>query len=432
MVSEFAVVKNLHEAEEEGVDGLQESPSHLGGYPEDWRPKPLSELSAFITKGATPTTYGFAWVSTGIPFLRSECVSESGLDMREAMFISTDAHAAIKRSEVRDGDLLITITGNVGRVILLEEFGEGNINQHIARVRITSDEAFPRYVFHFLNRPQLRTHYESITTGQAYPQISLKQVRDTSIPLPRKSEQKAIALALSDQDELIRNMERLIEKKRAVKKGAMQELITGKRRLPGFSDEWVEQSLASVVDIRSGGTPSTSNPDYWSGDVNWCTPTDITALKGYKYLETTERTITVAGLAASSAEIIPPNSIIMTSRATIGECAINTMAVTTNQGFKNLVPLKGTDAEFLYYYMLTQKDQLISLCGGSTFLEIGKSQLAQFGVRVPSSEDEQRAIASVISDMDQDIAVSLKELAKAKSIKEGMMQSLLTGKVRLV
>src|SRR5690349_21620988 len=103
-----------------------------------WPYHQLQSLTAFITKGSTPTTYGFEWVNDGILFLRSECVSEAGLDLSQSMCISEKAHAVLKRSEIIKGDILITITGNVGRVVLLNQsFRKGNINQHIARIRVT-------------------------------------------------------------------------------------------------------------------------------------------------------------------------------------------------------------------------------------------------------------------------------------------------------
>ncbi len=122
----------------------------------------------------------------------------------------------------------------------------------------------------------------------------------------------------------------------------------------------------------------------------------------------------------------------MTSRATIGECAINRVTVSTNQGFKNFTPFENVDVEFLYYLLLAEKQVFISLCGGSTFLEIGKAQLAAFEVRVPTTKAEQTAIAAILSEMDAEIAALEGRLAKARNIKQGMMQELLTGWIRLV
>ncbi len=190
-------------------------------------------------------------------------------------------------------------------------------------------------------------------------------------------------------------------------------------------EDWDVKKLGEIADIRSGGTPSTNQQQFWDGDVFWCTPTDITALNGHKYLRDTSRKITQIGLKNSSAEMIPANSIVMTPRATIGECAINTVPVSTNQGFKNLVPFDYVDAEFLYYLLLTQKRGFIGLCAGSTFLEIGKVQLNAFEIQLPITKAEQTAIAAVHSDIDALIQSLEKLIANKRRIKKGGMQGLL-------
>lgn len=206
--------------------------TEVGLIPEDWVLTPLSKVSAFITKGSTPTTYGFNWTQNGIIFLRSECVAENGLDLSQSMFISKQAHSTLKRSELRSGDLLITITGNVGRVVHLKEnFSVGNMNQHIARVRITDDSACAKFIYHYLSQSTIRKAFNAITTGQAYPQISLKQVRDAVVPLPSIEEQNAIASILSDMDTEIATLEQRRHKTQELKQAMMQELLTGRIRL---------------------------------------------------------------------------------------------------------------------------------------------------------------------------------------------------------
>ncbi len=289
------------------------------------------------------------------------------------------------------------------------------------------------YAYFFLTQERLFAFVEKLSqrsSGQTG--VDLKELRAYSLPLPpTKAEQEAIAGALSDADRLIESLERLIAKKLQLKQAAMAELLTGKRRLPGFSGEWNIVKLGEVANIRSGGTPSTTNPSFWDGGIPWCTPTDITALEGKRWLSRTSRTITSEGLQVSSAEIIPANSVVMTSRATIGECAINTVALTTNQGFKNFIPSR-VNVEFLYYLLLTQRNGFVRLCGGSTFLEIGKVQLQSYEVSVPPTTTEQAEIGHLLSAFDDELEILETKLGKAHQIKQGMMQTLLTGKVRLV
>jgi type I restriction enzyme S subunit len=269
-------------------------------------------------------------------------------------------------------------------------------------------------------------------SGNAITRLTLAKIRKLTFPVAPLPEQRAIAEALSDADALLDGLDRLIAKKRDLKQATMQQLLTGKTRLPGFSGEWETRRLAELGEIKGGGTPSTTQRHIWDGGLPWCTPTDITGLGGRKYLTGTVRTISAAGLAASGAEIVPPRSLIMTSRATVGECAINLKQVTTNQGFKNIVPVPHIDVEFLYYLMTTQKSRLLALCAGSTFLEIGKVQLGTLEVVLPDNQVEQRAIAAVLSDIDAELDALEARRAKVQSLKHAMMQELLTGKTRLV
>ena len=247
---------------------------------------------------------------------------------------------------------------------------------------------------------------------------------------PPPDEQRAIAEALSDVDGLLAALEALIAKKRAIKRAAMQQLLTGKTRLPGFSGAWETTTLGEVADIRSGATPSTQIDVYWNGPIPWCTLTDITSTPG-KYLLATERSITTAGLASCAASLLPVGALLLCSRATIGEVKIAASPVCTNQGFKSLVCKDDVSNEFLYYLLLTLKPQLIERAIGSTFLEIGKRDVASIELSVPTYA-EQHAIAAVLSDMDAEIAALERRRDKTRAVKQGMVQQLLTGRVRLV
>ena len=284
------------------------------------------------------------------------------------------------------------------------------------------------FVFYFLRSIDFSRH----NSGGAQQSLNRNFIAPIKVGVPRPPEQRAIATALSDVDGLLDRLDRLIAKKRDLKQAAMQQLLSGQTRLPGFHGEWEVKRLDALADIRSGGTPSTGEPRFWDGDIAWCTPTDITALNGHKYLRETARLITQLGLKASSAEMIPAHSVVMTSRATIGECAINAVPISTNQGFKNFVPFATTDVDFLYYLLGTQKQGFISLCGGSTFLEIGKTQLAAYEVRLPSTKAEQTAIAEVLTEMDGELAGLEQRREKTRALKQAMMQELLTGRTRLV
>jgi len=332
-----------------------------------------------------------------------------------------------------DGEAVLTAGDGVGTGKVFHYInGKFDAHQRVYRVSEFNDR-INGYFFYLYFSSHFYRRIMQMTAKSSVDSVRREMIARMLVPLPpTKAEQEAIAEALSDADALIESLGQLITKKHNLKQGAMQELLTGKKRLPGFSAKWEVRRLDQLAEIRSGGTPSTTQTQFWDGDVPWCTPTDITALNGYKYLTETSRRITIQGLKSSSAEMIPPSSIVMTSRATIGECAINSVPVSTNQGFKNFVPFENVDVEFLFYLLQTQKQAFISLCGGSTFLEIGKTQLVAFEVRLPAAKAEQTAIATILSDMDAEITALETKLTKARHIKQGMMQELLTGRIRLV
>lgn len=188
--------------------------------------------------------------------------------------------------------------------------------------------------------------------------------------------------------------------------------------------DWNIKKISEVAEIVSGGTPSTNNPEYWdNGTILWATPTDITSNK--KYISITEKSISKEGLRNSSANLLPMGSILMTSRATIGEKCINTVPMATNQGFKSLICKEDFYNEFMYYLIDAIKDRLISLASGSTFLEISKSAISDFKIIAPPINEQQK-IASILSTIDEHIEQVDGLIEKTKELKKGLIQRLLT------
>ena len=193
--------------------------------------------------------------------------------------------------------------------------------------------------------------------------------------------------------------------------------------------EWHIGTIEDFGKVLSGGTPSTNVLEYWGGSYLWCTPTDITCTSG-KYIVQTERKITEQGLKNSSAYLMPKGSLLLCTRATIGEMKINLCPMATNQGFKNVLPNDKNSINFLYYLLHTKKHKMLEKAIGSTFLEISKSALCSIPLQIPLYT-EQKKIAEALSDVDDLIFTLEKQIAKKKAIKQGVMQELLSGKRRL-
>lgn len=149
----------------------------------------LENISAFITKGATPTTYGFDWQPNGVYFFRNDCIKNNVFVYGDYSFITEEANKFLQRSEVTGGDIIIAITGDIGKVGLIpSEVKKGNINQHLARVRIVKN-TFPYFVYMYLCSDKVQRTYKKIKTGLSMPQLSLAQIRDTNIPVVSLPEQ---------------------------------------------------------------------------------------------------------------------------------------------------------------------------------------------------------------------------------------------------
>ena len=302
-------------------------------------------------------------------------------------------------------------------------------NQDI-KALTTGAEVDSEFMLHWLRANSQQILGIATESTHGTKRIQTDDLFAVPVALPALSEQRAIAKALNDVDALLAGLDRLIAKKRDLKQAAMQQLLTGSVRLPGFADTWATTSISELAEIVSGGTPATGESTYWNGDIKWCTPTDITASPG-KYLRDTARSISALGLRSSGARLLPAGALLLCSRATIGELKIAAYEVCTNQGFKSLLCRPHVNNEFLYYKLLTMKAQMIERAFGSTFLEISTANVATLALAVPSLQ-EQSAIAEVLSGMDEELVMLEARRDKTRTLKQAMMQELLTGRIRLI
>lgn len=192
-------------------------------------------------------------------------------------------------------------------------------------------------------------------------------------------------------------------------------------RFPEFSGEWNKYTINDLATVVGGGTPDTTVKSYWGGDIQWFTPSEIGK---NKYVDFSKRTITRDGLDNSSAKLLPLHTILLSSRATVGECSIASNECTTNQGFQSLIA-KQCNIDFLYYLIQTKKKDLIRNACGSTFLEISANEIRKIKVAVPV-QNEQKQIAKLLSLIDERIATQNKIIEKLQSLIKGLVDELMT------
>jgi len=206
----------------------------------------------------------------------------------------------------------------------------------------------------------------------------------------------------------------------------MQQLLAGQMRLPGFSMEWEIKRVIEMGEIVTGGTPRTDIKYFWGDCYPWITPTDITSCRD---MYASERSLTLKGLNAI--RLLPANTVLVTCIASIGKNAILKTKGGCNQQINAVIPNKNNSAEFLYYLFEASKQYLLANAGITATSIVSKAVFGELCFLVPSI-NEQTAIAKVLSDMDAEITALETRRDKTRDLKQGMMQELLTGRIRLI
>lgn len=293
-----------------------------------------------------------------------------------------------------------------------------SINQACAALSI-ADSVSKSFVFHNLSSRYQEIRELSNTGNQE--NLNSYLIKNILIALPpNKDEQKAIAQALSDTDALIGSLEQLIAKKCYIKQGAMQELLTGRKRLQGFGGDWKVRQLGDVAEIIMGQSPNSSCYNIQGKGLPLIQGNaDISNRKTIKRIFTTE--ITKKGSYGD---------ILMSVRAPVGEISQAMFDVCLGRGVCSI--RNGNRNEFLYHYLIWREPDWVALSKGSTFDSVNSADVKTFQVFIPVEIEEQKAIATILSDMDTAIAVLEEKLTKTRQLKQGMMHELLTGRIRLV
>jgi len=330
---------------------------------------------------------------------------------------------------LQTGDLVFSRVGSVDRNSLIsEKENEWLFSGRLLRIRVKNKAILPVYLSYCFHQESTKQRIRSVAVGQTMASLNTQILNDVQVAFPPTlAEQERIAKALSDTDALITSLEKLITKKRNIKQGTMQELLTGKKRLPGFNGKWEVKKLGEIGEIVTGSTPPTQTKEYWNGSIPWITPTDISDEKN---IFNSEREISPLGLQVIRK--LPANTLLVTCIASIGKNAILRVDGASNQQINAIIPYKDYDLDFLYYLIENNKQYLLGNAGITATLMISKKDFSEIIFLFPPQKNEQSSIANILSDMDAEIKQLEQKLSKYKFIKQGMMQELLTGKIRLV
>ena len=378
--------------------------------PSDWSIKKLRELCSQIQDG---THFTPQYVEYGIPFYSVESVTARNFLVSK--YVTQEAHDVMaRRCRPQRGDILMTRIGSLGDTAVVDWDHEASIYVSLALLRPGKaiDEA---YLYAYTRSKAFVTEVESRSLPNAIPKkINLGDIGDVEIWVPDSlHEQQAIAAALSDADGVVAGLERVIAKKRLIKQGAMQDLLTARRRLPGFSGEWEVKRLGEVARVATGGRNNQ----------------DKDPMGEYPFFV---RSDTVERIRSFSYDC---EAILVPGEGRIGEIFhyINGRFDVHQRVYCISAFSEGTSGRFIYFVLrqFFGAHAMINTVK-ATVDSLRRPTFTGFEFRCPPSFDEQQAITAVLSDMDAEIQTLEARLAKARAVKEGMMQNLLTGRVRLV
>jgi len=376
---------------------------------DDWNEGQLLD----VVQSAAPIGYGIVqpgpYTRDGVPVIAIRDLAKPSI--RSVHRSSPTIEAAYRRSRVTAGDVLISVKGTTGRVGIVPKGFEGNISRDVARVRLTHDHD-PGFWFQLLRSFAAQQTLQLAAVGSTRQELSIGTLKTLRFRFPSRPEQERISTVLSDVDQLIATVERMIAKRQAIKQGMMQRLLTSKTRLPGFTDPWIDVRLGEIARIKTG---SRNNQDK-------------EPLGQYPFFV---RSATVEKINSYSYDC---EAILVPGEGGIGSIFhyINGKFEVHQRVYKISNFAERVSGRFIYHYMRQFFGaHAMENSVKATVDSLRLPTFSGFELHLPAKVDEQQAIIDVLDDAGNEIELLQRQLTKARSTKTGMMQELLTGRTRL-
>lgn len=387
---------------------------------EEYKKYKLGELVENVVAGATPkTSVDDYWNGGDIPWLSSGEVHKKFIYFTDK-FITSEGYNNSSTKIVPTNSVLIALAGQgkTRGTVAINKI-ELCTNQSIASI-IPNEMLNYKYLFYYLESKYEYLRALSSSDG-GRGGLNLKLIRSIPIQVPSIKEQENISNFINEIDKKILLLEQKHKLYDDFKKYLMQQIFTQKLRFD-FSDEWKIVKLESLIKKgKAGGTPSSTNSDYYNGDIPFLSIKDMTD-QG-KYIVKTEKTITEEGLNNSSAWIIPKNSLLYSIYASIGLVAINRSDISTSQAIYGIILKDGVSLEYMYYYLTYFKKNIHKYIETGTQGNLNAKLLKSFEILLPSL-GEQEMIVNVLSIVDEKIENSKKEIEKINEFKKGLLQQM--------
>ncbi|WP_369800755.1 restriction endonuclease subunit S [Capnocytophaga sp. H2931] len=404
--------------------------------PENWAWCNLEQICEFITDGTHQTQ---KYSESGYIFLSSKNVTTGKINWKDVKYVGEELHNILyKRIAPKLDDILLAKNGTTGIAAIVDRDIIFDIYVSLAILRPFNKYINSKYLLHIINSSTTKSQFDKGLKGIGVPNLHLEKIRKVLISLPPLSEQKRIVAKVEELLALVEDLETnktdlksTIQKAKAkvldmAIRGELvpqnpddepasvllerikneQQSAKSKKRNTAHNTHYEEEApfeipenwtwcrLGEIGEVISGGTPQTSNENYWNGDVSWITPADLSNYKE-KYISRGKRNISMEGLENSSAKIIRRGSVLFSSRAPIGYVAISEKEVSTNQGFKSISPYIENSEHYIYYFLLAEKENISLKASGTTFKELSGTEFGKILFPLPPLAEQRRIVEKI-------------------------------------
>ncbi len=401
----------------------------------EYRIAPIKELALGIYDGphATPQEADEGPIFLGI----KNVTPEGRLDFSEIRHVSEQEYPKwTRRVTPQKDDVVFSYEATLHRYALIPEGFRGCLGRRMALVRPDKSKVLPRFLHYYFMSQAWKSIIESnIISGATVDRIPIKKFPDFKVSIPSINKQHSISEVLSAYDDLIENNRRRIQLLEESARLLYKEWFVH-LRFPGHEhtkitagipEGWKRKKIAEVCDTIGGGTPSTKISDYWGGDITWVVPSDITSNHSLILLES-DRKITEKGLRESSATMVPAETILMTSRASVGFFALMDHEVCTNQGFISIIPHNSHSRMYLLFNLLNRVNEIRGNAKGTTYPEISKGRFREMSILMPS-QVLMGQFESIVHDIIQQVRCLMKSKMNLVKARDLLLPKLMTGEV---
>lgn len=389
------------------------------GFTDDWEQRKFGEL--FVKS----TEKNISLVYTAADVLTAASMTDTDRD------IKSDNDYMRTYNVIHRGDILFE--GHTSKKyafgrFILNDYRDGIVSHifDVYRPKVAFNQAFIKEYIHTerVIRPLL---VRSTSNARMLNALNKSELANQRLLLTCMDEQQSIGHFLSLLNRTIALHQRKYENLQAVKKELLKRMFASDKkpvpdfRFNGYTNDWEQRKLGEVAEIVGGGTPSTSKPEYWDGDIDWYAPAEIGT---QRYVQNSQKKITDAGLKGSSARMLPVGTVLFTSRAGIGKTAILARIASTNQGFQSIVPVKNELDSYFIFSRTKELKRYGEVNGaGSTFVEVSGKTMAKMPINIPSMMEQQK-IGHFFQRLDDTIALHQRKLEDLKQLKKVLLQKL--------